>query len=300
MASVNEIPPGSASVSRRNQAVGIGLVILSTLCIALVPTFAKLAYDGGSNTLSIITGRGIASVFIAFPLMILLGQPITLPRWPFIISTVAGVLYAVMLYCYIGAVQYLAVNLVILIFFIHPLLVGFIVALLGYEKLRPVALVALVGALVGLGLAIGFSFDALDGTGILLSTIAMVLAACTIISNARAARHAPGLTVVSYMMLSAAVSLLIIFPFFGTLAVPTTGLGWLGFAGVAIGATTGTLTFFYGMTFIGAARAAMISNIEPVIGIVFAMAILGEQLSLIQGFGIALVLGSIVSMEIWR
>jgi drug/metabolite transporter (DMT)-like permease len=270
------------------------------LAIAVVPTFAKLAYEGGSNTLSIITGRGIVSVLIAFPLLVALRQPLSLPRAPLVISVIAGILYAVMLYCYVGAVQYLAVNLVILIFFIHPLLVGFIVALMGYEKLRPVSLVALAGALIGLGLAIGFSFATLDLTGIGLSSVAMVLAALTIVCNARGSRHAPAITIASYMVLSAAVSLLIIFPLFGTLAVPSTGMGWLGFAGVALAATTGTLTFFTGMRFIGAARAAMISNLEPVIGIVCAMAILGEQLSLMQGIGIFLVLASIVSMELWR
>jgi drug/metabolite transporter (DMT)-like permease len=286
--------------SLKLQVIGVALVIVSTIAIAIVPTLAKLAYDGGSNTLSIITGRGIVSVFIAFPLMLALRQPITLPRTPLLISIVAGVLYAIMLYCYIGAVQYLAVNLVILIFFIHPLLVGFIVALMGYERLRPVSLIALAGALIGLGLAIGFSFQALDLTGIGLSGVAMVLAAFTIIGNARGSRHAPAITVVSYMMLSAAVSLLVIFPFFGKLAVPSTGLGWLGFAGVAFAATTGTLTFFCGMRFIGAARAAMVSNLEPIIGIVFAMAVLGERLTPIQGAGIVLVLASIVSMEVWR
>ena len=41
----------------------------------------------------------------------------------------------------------------------------------------------------------------------------------------------------------------------------------------------------------------MISNLEPLLGILFAVALLGEALSLPQKLGIALVLGSIVAME---
>ncbi|MGH6892385.1 MAG: hypothetical protein ACREEP_09030, partial [Dongiaceae bacterium] len=108
-------------VGIKARIAGIVLVIVSTIAIAIVPSFAKLAYDGGSNTLSIITGRGIVSVLMTLPLMLLLRQPIRIGRKPFIICTINGVFYAILLYCYVGAVQHLAVNLVILIFFIHPL-----------------------------------------------------------------------------------------------------------------------------------------------------------------------------------
>lgn len=283
----------------RLQIAGIALVIFSTLCIAIVPAFAKLAYDGGSNTFSIITGRGIVSVLMAFPLLLLLRQPIRIGRRPLAICTANGFVYAVMLYCYIGAVQYLAVNLVILIYFIHPLMVGFIVAGLGYQRLTRWAYFALTGALVGLGLAIGFSGEGLNLAGVGLAVTAMVTAAITIIANGRAMQYTSGLTVAFYMLASAAATLLILFPFFGTMALPTTASGWLGLLGVAIGATTGTIAFYCGMAWIGAVRAAMISNLEPVLGVIFAMTIVGESLTLIQAAGIALVLSSIIAMEIW-
>jgi hypothetical protein len=51
---------------RRHQLVGAALVVLSTAAIAIVPTFAKLAYDGGSNTLTVITGRSIVTAAVCF------------------------------------------------------------------------------------------------------------------------------------------------------------------------------------------------------------------------------------------
>jgi drug/metabolite transporter (DMT)-like permease len=57
-------------------------------------------------------------------LLVVLRQPIAIARRPLLIALGVGVGYAVILYGYLGAVNYLPVNQVILIYFIHPLLVG--------------------------------------------------------------------------------------------------------------------------------------------------------------------------------
>jgi drug/metabolite transporter (DMT)-like permease len=287
----------AAAPSLKLRALGIGLVILSTVAIAIVPSLASLAYEGGSNTLSVITGHSIFSVLITLLLILVLRQPLAIARTPLLIGLATGVGYAVILYGYLGAVNYLAVSLVILIYFIHPLLVGFIVMYLGQERLTLISLGALIAALVGLGLAIGFSFERPDPLGIGLATMAMVVTAIVIVGNARAMKQAPALSVGLYMMLSAAAALTVLFCLYGSLALPTTGLGWIGFIGVAIAATTGTLAFLCGMAYVGAARAAMITNLEPVLGVLFAIAILGERVTLVQSIGIAIVIGSIFVME---
>lgn len=294
-----EARPPTAAPSLKLQAVGIALVVLSTIAIAIVPTFAKLAYDGGSNTLSVITGRSIFSVLITFLLIALLRQPLVIARRPLLIGLAMGVGYAIILYGYLGAVNYLAVSLVILIYFIHPLLVGFIVMFLGQERLTLVSVLALTAALVGLGLAIGFSFENPNLVGIGLATLAMVVTAIVIVGNACAMHEAPALSISFYMMVSAAVVLAVLFAGFGTLALPDTALAWTGFIGVAIAATTGTLAFMCGMTYLGAARAAMISNLEPVLGVLFAIGVLGERVTFVQSTGIAIVIGAIFLME-WR
>ena len=158
---------------------------------------------------------------------------------------------------------------------------------------------ALVAALVGLGLAIGFSLGNPSPDGIGLATMAMAMAALVVVGNARAVREAPALSVGFYMMLSAAATLGGLFAFIGTLALPATPLGWTGFIGVAVASTVGTLAFLGGMATVGAARAAMISNLEPVLGVLFAIVALGERVTLVQTVGIGIVIGAIFVME-WR
>jgi drug/metabolite transporter (DMT)-like permease len=154
--------------------------------------------------------------------------------------------------------------------------------------------------LIGLALAIGFSFAKSNLLGIGLATLAMVVTAIVIVANARAMREAPALSIGFYMMLSAAVTLGVLFALFGSLALPTTTLAWMGFVGVAVAATTGTLAFMGGMSFVGATRAAMISNLEPVLGVLFAIVVLGERITLLQAIGIIVVIGSIFVMELRR
>src|SRR5271166_4590106 len=154
MADVKGVPPKS---NARRQAAGIGLIVLSSVSIAIVPSLAKFAYEGGSNTLSVITGRSILYLVITLLLIFVFDKPLRIARRPVVIALAMGLAYAVMLYGYLGAVNYLAVNLVILIYFIHPLLVGFMVILMGQERLTVISVGALVAALVGLALAIGFS-----------------------------------------------------------------------------------------------------------------------------------------------
>lgn len=64
--------------------------------------------------------------------------------------------------------------------------------------------------------------------------------------------------------------------------------------------TIGTVTFFGAIPYLGAVRAAMITNLEPVLGILFAMMILGERVSSVQGLGIVMVITSIFAMEMAR
>lgn len=279
------------------QILGVSMVIVSTVAIAIVPTFARLAYDGGSNTLSVITARSLVTVGLTWLAMAPFGQSIRIRSTPLLISLGTGVCYAVMLYGFLGAVAFIPVNTVVVIYFVHPLLVGLLSAWLGDEAVSSQMIASLAAACVGLGLAVGFSVDHLDPRGLGLAALATVTCVGVAMGSARAMKLSSGLTVVFYMMLSAALTLAILFAIFGSWASPGTFSGWLGFAGVAIGSTIGTLTFFCAVPILGVVRATMISNLEPLLGIVFAVLVLGERISVVQGTGIGIVLAAILAME---
>lgn len=290
----------NALSDRQRQLFGAFLVVLSAAAIAVVPTLARLAYDGGSDTLTVITSRSIVTAGACFLVMAVLGRPLIMHGSALRISLALGVLYAVHLYGLLGAVGYLPVNMVILIFYLHPLMVGAIAILFGRETMSWRRFGALVAAIVGLGLAVGFSLSNLNLIGMALALTSAVLAAVVIIGGSHAMKNSDSLGVTCYMMVSAASILTVICAIHGDLRLPVTLQGWTGFSGVAIAYTIGTVTFFAAIPFLGAVRAAMISNLEPVLGILFAMAVLGEAVSPLQALGIALVIGSIFAMEARR
>ncbi|HKP22969.1 MAG TPA: DMT family transporter [Dongiaceae bacterium] len=290
----------NAGSSRRPQLFGAFLVVLSAAAIAIVPTLARLAYDGGSDTLTVITSRSIVSAGACFLVMVALGRPFVIRGNALRISLALGVLYAVHLYGLLGAVSYLPVNVVILVFYLHPLMVGIIAILFGGERMSWGRFAALAAAIMGLGLAVGFSLGNLNWIGMALALTSAVLAAVVIIGGSHAMKSSDSLGVTCYMMVSAAASLVVICVIHGDLRLPVTLQGWTGFGGVAIAYTIGTVAFFAAIPLLGAVRAAMISNLEPVLGILFAMAVLGESVSPLQAIGIVLVIGSIFAMEAVR
>jgi drug/metabolite transporter (DMT)-like permease len=290
--------PAASVPSPRLQAIGAAMVALSTVAIAIVPTFTKLAFDGGSNTLTVVMARSILTVALTWFVMVVLGQSLRLGRTPLLISLATGVFYAVMLYGFLGAVAFIPVNTVILIYFTHPLLVGLVAARLGHEVISAKMVRALIAAFAGLGLAVGLSFASFNLAGIALAALSSVTCVFVVVGNGRAMKQAGSLAVIFYMMLSASIALALPLLAFGTIALPETLSGWIGFGGVAVGYTVGTLAFFCAVPILGAVRSAMISNIEPLLGIIFALVILGERVSPLQGVGIALVLASIVVMEL--
>jgi len=300
MTSKRSQPAAQAEAGRRLQLFGTFLVVLSAAAIAVVPTLARLAYDGGSDTLTVITSRSIVTAVVCFLVMAVLGRPLVIRGNALRISLVLGVLYAVHLYGLLGAVSYLPVNIVILVFYLHPLMVGAVAILFGRETMSWSRFGALVAAIVGLGLAVGFSLGNLNWIGMALALTSAVLAAVVIIGGSHAMKGSDSLGVTCYMMLSAAACLALLSLIQGDLHWPVTLQGWTGFGGVAIAYTIGTVAFFAAIPFLGAVRAAMISNLEPVLGILFAMAVLGEAVSPLQGLGIVLVIGSIFAMEMGR
>ena len=60
-----------------------------------------------------------------------------------------------------------------------------------------------------------------------------------------------------------------------------------------LGFSLALVTYYLAIPLVGAVRAALTANLEPVIAIIIAMAILHERPNVMQIFGIALILGGI-------
>jgi drug/metabolite transporter (DMT)-like permease len=288
--------PPSTTVTDR-QGVGIALVVISAMAIAIVPTAARLAYDGGSNTLTVVTLRGLIAIaligaYLGFSGGSFRASPSAI-RW----SILSGLFYAAMAYGYLGSVAYIPVSLAILIFFIHPILIALIAHLLGKEHLGPKKLMLALMVFVGLAAVVGPDMSTLDPMGIALALLAAVTVCGMILCNAEAQREASSTLVNLYMTTVTAVIFVAVTSLLGTWVFPSTSLGWAGIIGAGLGLALGLLGFFAAFRFIGAVRATMISNLEPLLGILLAMAILGERLEGWQWAGALVVFAGLILFE---
>src|SRR5262245_30431952 len=150
---------------REQQLAGIALVLVSTIAFAVGPTAARLAFDNGSNVLTVVTLRGVIAAVLMAPLLPLSGQGFILERRALRSALHCGVFYALTVWGFIGAIAHIPINVAVLIFFIHPVLIAVIAHARGSEGLTAAKLVFVLMLLAGLVLVLGPQVEALAPTG---------------------------------------------------------------------------------------------------------------------------------------
>jgi drug/metabolite transporter (DMT)-like permease len=118
-----------------------------------------------------------------------------------------------------------------------------------------------------------------------------------ILLTARAQERATNLQVNFHMAVLTAASFAAGTTAAGAWSFPSGFVGWLGLFGAGAGLAVGLLAFFAAFPHIGPVRATMISNVEPLLSILVAVAALGESLGPWQWGGAALVIAALVLFE---
>lgn len=284
------------SVRRQFDPIGLLMVMGSAISFALTPTLNRLAYDAGSDVASLLTVRFVVTVPALFLAALVLGRSLRLNARSWRDSAIVGVLMAFTAYGYIAAVTYIPVSLSSLIFYTFPIIVGLAATFVNREPLTPLRLITLVAAFGGLVLALGVTFDTLDPLGLGFAFLGAVCAAGSVMWSGRTLGPHDSLVTTFHMMAVACLLAVLAQLWSGPVRLPQTGLGWVGFFGNAAFYCLGLVGFFAGIARVGAIPASMVSNVEPIVSILFAMVMLGERLSWPQWFGVVLVIAAVLAM----
>lgn len=280
------------------QAAGVALVLVSTIAFAIGPTAARLALENGSNTLTVVTLRGVIGAALMALLVPLARQGFAIDRSALRWCLCCGVFYSVTIYSFIGSVAYLPVSIAVLVFFTHPILVAVIDHFRGGDRLTVRKLLLTIAALVGLGVVLGAELATLDPAGLALAMLAAAAMCGMILSSAVAQEHASSTQVNLYATAASTLAFGLLTTALGAWNLPVNTVGWLGIAGAGVGIGIGLLTFFAALRRLSPVRATMLSNIEPLISILFAAAVLGERLDPHRWAGVALVIAALVLFEV--
>ncbi len=284
---------------------GIGFLLVSSFGFGMAPTLARLAYDAGSTPTTAILMRFTIASMLATLLLRRLGRPLRLApreRWQAIgIGLVAGT----MSFGYLSAVDRIPVSVAALVFFTFPAMTAVAAHLLGDERLSLLRSAALLAAFAGIALVVGFEGGPnlqggreLDPVGLGLALLAAVACTVSILWTSRVLRRADALVVNGHAVLTGAAAYLLVVAAQGGPAWPVTGLGWVGLVGASLVYAAGFVSIFHAVGLLGPFRVAALGNIEPIIAVGFAVAVLGETVTPQQGAGMTVVIAALVALQL--
>lgn len=295
--------------------VGPALCLLSAAFFGAMPIFGKFAYEAGVTPSELLLVRfGLAATVLAALLLArpslrrrdgvdpTPGTPPASSRWRLVtIALGLGAIgYAAQASLYFLALQRMDASLLALVLYTYPALVTVASVLLRRERMtlgRGIALLTASGGtalvLVGAGAAGFHPVGAAMGFGAAIVYTTYILVSDTVV-------HRLPPVVLSTLVMTGATATL------GTQAVLTGGAtfdfappGWFWLVCIAVVSTVGAmLAFFEGLRRTGPSTAAILSTFEPVVTTALASLTLGEFLSGVQLLGGALVLASVVVLQL--
>lgn len=278
----------------KHTLIGILVVIAVSVGFAFSNTLTTLAYASGTGPLAISTSRFILPAIILLGLLLISGRPVLLPRRDGLIAIALGFVTVMYSWSILAAIEALPVSLAVLIFFLFPIFTSFIMAGLGWGKLRPSTILAAFVAFGGLALALGVSAESLSLVGITFAaTGALGLAIVSSVSS-RLIQAGDSRQVTLYLVTTAAISFAAISLLKGEFLLPQTSIGWWGFLGSNLLFAGSLIGFFVGIAMIGPVRTTLFSYIEPLATMGAAFLLLGQLLSPLQTLGAVIVVGALV------
>lgn len=268
---------------------GIAAAIVSAICYGAALPMSRLAYDHGSNALTILSLRYLAIVLVLGAWLRVARSPFRLPAKLLAASAAVGVCFLAVSGGTLASVRYIPVNLTVVVFYTYPVMILLIESAI--ERRRPEASesLAVVLALAGVALAMQVSFENLDAVGIGLALLAAAGVAGSFLIANRILPSAGTTHVTLYACTTAFVGGAAMTLGFDALALPVSAFGAALLMVIIAIFATAVITMFIAVKSIGPVRSATFLCLEPVTAIAVAVVALGEQLEIGQWFGVALV-----------
>ena len=271
---------------------GILLIAISAAAFGTLGIFGNFAYAEGADTFTVLFLRfGLSASFMTI-VLILRKEPF--PRGKVLAQLIGmgGLGYGIQSYMYMTAIKYASPGLVALLLYLYPFFVAILSMIFLKEKLSRVKAIALLLALVGAALTVGPLSGQLIGA-VLAITGALVYS-IYIIVGANVTRQVSAIQSSTVIFASAGavygVSTLV-----NGASFPSTQAGWLSIAGIVLISTIiPVVAFLAGLERVGPVNAAMLSTLEPVVTVLLAAWLFGDQLMPIVLLGGGLILVAVV------
>lgn len=275
--------------------IGAGLVALSALSFGAMAIFARFAFAGGVDVTALLFLRFLIAGALMAVLMSALKRPWPRRRNALTLALMGGVGYVAQALCFFFALQHASAGLVALLLYLYPFLVTLLGVVFAGERLTLLRTLAVLSALLGTALTIGAGISG-SPLGIALGVAAALIYSIYILVGNRVLKEEDPLAAAAVVMLAAAgvfgLVVLVDAPRF-----PASAAAWAAVLAIALISTVVAMVgFFAGIKRLGAADAATLSTLEPVVTFVLAAIFLDEPVSAAQMAGGAIVLGAVIAL----
>lgn len=275
--------------------IGAGLVALSALSFGAMAIFARFAFAGGVDVTALLFLRFLIAGALMAVLMSALKRPWPRRRNALTLALMGGVGYVAQALCFFLALQHASAGLVALLLYLYPFLVTLLGVAFAGERLTLLRTLAVLSALLGTALTIGAGLSG-SPLGIVLGLAAALIYSIYILVGNRVLKEEDPLAAAAVVMLAAAgvfgLVVLVDAPRF-----PASAAAWAAVLAIALISTVVAMVgFFAGIKRLGAADAATLSTLEPVVTFVLAAIFLDEPVSAAQMAGGAIVLGAVIAL----
>ncbi len=274
--------------------IGLALVLVVATSFALNSASAGLAFEGGTNALTVLTVRTVIAAGALFALLAWQGARATLPRRDRRMAIALGLVMGLYSYFLYAAIERIPVALAILTFYLYPILTALAYWAWGRGRIGLATAVALVAAFAGLALALDMRGDGLDPVGVGFAAAAALTFALVPLLSEPLIGAGDSRPVTLHMLAVAAMVYVVASAVSGDFVLPETRLGWIGMLLVPAFYTFAIVGFFVAVGMIGPVRTSLAMNFEPVASMIFGFLVLGQTLTYLQILGGALVVAAIV------
>ena len=277
-----------------DRLAGVFLIVVSASCFGAMAIFARLAYEAGTDPITVLFLRFTIAAIVMVVGMAAKG--IVFPRGRTLVSlTLMGALgYVGFSLAFFTALTMAPAGLVAILLYLYPAFVTILAMVFLKRPITILKFVALSMTFAGTVLIVGLESSNGQILGVVLGITAAVLYSIYIVVGSKVIINTDAFPASTVVIISAGVI------FSGVVAVngvqfPATLIGWVSVFAIAVVSTAvAIVTFFAGLKKIDPSNASMISTLEPVVTIVLAVVILGEAVTIPKILGGIMILIAVI------
>ena len=287
--------------TRGGSAVAWGCGAASAVAYGLTPTFAAIGYAGGVSPAVLVCLRSLVGAALLFLLAWSTGR-LKGVTWKSAVGLccVCGPLFGIQLLCFFAAVRVTGAQIAVVIVHIYPLFVMALVWVVTRNRINRGQLVLAVAMSGGIALVAGAGTSAVAVNGAVLALLSAAGYALYLVVGERWVHQVSPVAAGALASLGAGIAT-------GAIAV-VDGQSWTfapsGWGSILVQGLLlmpiGIGCSFIAVRALGSASVALLGLLEPVVGVLAAQVLLGEQLSPPQWAGMAVVLVASAALPAMR